>query len=154
MLTGSDSLLLYQLRVEKKRNRGPILPNGFLLGFLAVFNMAPQPAIQPLGSKERSLFSQVVKNYENKQYKKGYLVSIPSSRTLLSNMNRSEGSGPDFTEISRPWRHDCHESAHHQFPGSLGGSVHAGEDCSPEVQDAITCLLARFWSSLAVSKEL
>ncbi|KAK4697834.1 N-alpha-acetyltransferase 15/16, NatA auxiliary subunit, partial [Lecanoromycetidae sp. Uapishka_2] len=31
--------------------------------------MAPQP--QPLGSKERSLFSQVVKNYENKQYKKG-----------------------------------------------------------------------------------
>lgn len=31
--------------------------------------MAPQP--QPLGSKERSLFSQVVKNYEHKQYKKG-----------------------------------------------------------------------------------
>ena len=26
---------------------------------------------QPLGSKERTLFGQVVKNYENKQYKKG-----------------------------------------------------------------------------------
>lgn len=32
--------------------------------------MAPPPP-QPLASKERSLFTQVVKNYENKQYKKG-----------------------------------------------------------------------------------
>lgn len=29
------------------------------------------PANQELGSKERSLFAQVVKFYENKQYKKG-----------------------------------------------------------------------------------
>ena len=42
--------------------------------------MAPQPQPQALGSKERSLFAQVVKNYENKQYKKG----TPLIRTIIS----------------------------------------------------------------------
>ena len=41
--------------------------------------MAPQ---QELASKERSLFTQIVKNYENKQYKKGLILSAASDFTL------------------------------------------------------------------------
>lgn len=33
---------------------------------------------QPLSSKERSLFGQVVKNYESKQYKKGVSLDLSS----------------------------------------------------------------------------
>lgn len=33
---------------------------------------------QPLSSKERSLFGQVVKNYESKQYKKGASLELHS----------------------------------------------------------------------------
>lgn len=33
---------------------------------------------QPLSSKERSLFGQVVKNYESKQYKKGASLELCS----------------------------------------------------------------------------
>lgn len=33
---------------------------------------------QPLSSKERSLFAQVVKNYESKQFKKGVSLDLRS----------------------------------------------------------------------------
>jgi hypothetical protein len=36
---------------------------------------------QPLGSKEASLFRQVVRNYENKQYKKGEWLSRAAGAT-------------------------------------------------------------------------
>lgn len=58
--------------------------------------MAPQSP-QPLGSKERSLFTQVVKNYENKQYKKGSFKIMPSCYFISLHLGRFQGSRPNTT---------------------------------------------------------
>jgi hypothetical protein len=39
---------------------------------------------QPLGSKDNSLFRQVVKNYETKQYKKGGTAPNPPTPSVSS----------------------------------------------------------------------
>lgn len=52
---------------------------------------------QPLASKERSLFTQVVKNYENKQYKKGRR-EIEKKISRADALNRFESCGPDSTK--------------------------------------------------------
>lgn len=58
--------------------------------------MAPPPP-QPLASKERSLFTQVVKNYENKQYKKGRREA-GKKVCNTDGLERSESCGPNSTE--------------------------------------------------------
>lgn len=58
--------------------------------------MAPPPP-QPLASKERSLFTQVVKNYENKQYKKGR-QEVEKEMCKADGLCRVESCGPDPTK--------------------------------------------------------
>ena len=58
--------------------------------------MAPAPP-QPLASKERSLFTQVVKNYENKQYKKGRR-EVGKENSKADALNRFESCRPDPTK--------------------------------------------------------
>jgi hypothetical protein len=66
---------------------------------------------QPLSSKESSLFRTVVRNYEDKQYKKGgYSQATPACVSgTLTDCTRTQGGGTDSQEESEAWRYNGNE---------------------------------------------
>lgn len=76
--------------------------------------------VPELSSKERSLFTQVVKHYENKQPKKGTVPRVSEDMRFSADRTyRPQDSRSTAQETPGPWRHHCHEGAHHQQSGQF-----------------------------------
>jgi hypothetical protein len=61
---------------------------------------------QPLSSKESSLFRTVVRNYEDKQYKKGgHLLGGSGMTGALTDYTRSQSGRANPQEESEAWRY-------------------------------------------------
>jgi hypothetical protein len=90
------------------------------------------PAMVQLGSKDSSLFRQVVRHYENKQYKKGALrktsQSLQSKLTTRFMLNRYQDRGPGSSQEPQSWRYASDESSHHELLRTVGGGFCSSED--------------------------
>jgi len=71
---------------------------------------------QPLSAKENSLFRQVIRNYEDKQYKKGKPGGWSNHERLLIN-SRYQGGRTNPQEKPKAWRYSSNESAYNELPG-------------------------------------
>ena len=79
---------------------------------------------QPLNSKDQSLFRQVVRHFEMKQYKKG--ASLPPQvycclTTLLFNRHQDGRTGS--SQEPYPWRHPSDEGSQHEPDWAIGGGL-------------------------------
>jgi hypothetical protein len=72
---------------------------------------------QQLSAKEQSLFRTVVRNYEDKQYKKGPQAWSGRFAQQMLTTHRHQSCGPDPEEESQAWGYAGHESSHHELPG-------------------------------------
>lgn len=71
--------------------------------------------MQPLSAKESSLFRQVIRNYEDKQYKKGLCDAAFYSVEHKLTMYRYQSCRTDPEEESETWRYSGNESPHYEL---------------------------------------
>merc|ERR1712000_442998 len=96
--------------------------------------MSQPPQAQQLSHKDGALFRQVVRHFENKQYKKG----LKAAEQILKK--------------SEPCRYPSHESAHHWHSRPDRACLCPREDC-PRKQHEVARMLARLRSAIPSRKE-
>ena len=127
----------------------PPTPSHLLVHYARMAQAQPQ-----LSNKDGALFRQVVRHFENKQYKKGKLISITARLDFsqLTSTPRSKGRRADSPQASQSCRYSSHESPHHQFPRSHRRSLRSRQN-RLEQQHEISRLLARLWLAVSSREE-